>query len=104
LRRPLWTPALVQPLVAGIRGAESVIFDNSAHFAIAEEPDRYREVLDSFRDESKPAPADRANVAALASGNDRLGLALLRGCERVRDRGSRLRTAVNGLGAVKATA
>jgi pimeloyl-ACP methyl ester carboxylesterase len=48
LRRPLWTPALVQPLVAGIRGAESVVFDKSAHFANAEEPDRYREVLDSF--------------------------------------------------------
>lgn len=42
------TPALVQPLVAGIRGAESVVFDKSAHFATAEEPNRYREVLDSF--------------------------------------------------------
>ena len=42
------TPALVQPLVDGIRGAESVVFEQSAHFAMAEEPDRYREVLDSF--------------------------------------------------------
>ncbi len=42
------TPALVQPLVDGIRDAESVVFEKSAHFAMAEEPDRYREVLDSF--------------------------------------------------------
>jgi proline-specific peptidase len=42
------TPALVQPLVDGIAGAESVVFEKSAHFAMAEEPDRYREVLDSF--------------------------------------------------------
>ena len=42
------TPALVKPLVDGIRGAQSVVFEKSAHFAMAEEPDRYREVLDSF--------------------------------------------------------
>jgi proline-specific peptidase len=42
------TPALVQSLVDGIRDAESVVFEQSAHFAMAEEPDRYREVLDSF--------------------------------------------------------
>jgi proline-specific peptidase len=42
------TPALVQPLVDGIRGAEPVVFEESADFAMAEEPDRYREVLDSF--------------------------------------------------------
>jgi proline-specific peptidase len=42
------TPALVEPLVEGIRGAESVVFEESAHMATAEEPDRYRELLESF--------------------------------------------------------
>lgn len=42
------TPALVQPLIEGIRDAEHVAFEQSAHFAMAEEPDRYREVLESF--------------------------------------------------------
>ena len=42
------TAALVQPLVDGIRGAESVVFEGSAHLAMAEEPDSYREALESF--------------------------------------------------------
>lgn len=42
------TPALVRPLVDGIPGAEHVAFEESAHLAMAEEPDRYREVLESF--------------------------------------------------------
>jgi pimeloyl-ACP methyl ester carboxylesterase len=42
------TPVLVQPLVDGNRGAEHVILQQSAHFAMAKEPDRYREVLESF--------------------------------------------------------
>jgi L-proline amide hydrolase len=42
------TPALVQPLVDGIRGAESAVFEESAHIAMAEEPDRYRKVVQSF--------------------------------------------------------
>jgi proline-specific peptidase len=42
------TPAVVQPLVEGIRGAEHVVFEESAHLTIAEEPDRYREVVESF--------------------------------------------------------
>jgi proline-specific peptidase len=42
------TPALVRPLVDGIRGAESVVFEESAHLAMVEEPDRYREVLETF--------------------------------------------------------
>lgn len=42
------TPVLVQPLVVGIRGAESVVFKERAHFAMAEEPERCREVLDAF--------------------------------------------------------
>jgi hypothetical protein len=36
------TPALVRPQVDGIRGAEWVLFEDSAHLAMAEEPDRYR--------------------------------------------------------------
>jgi proline-specific peptidase len=42
------TEALVKPLVDGIRGAEWVVFENSAHLAMVEEPDRYREVLAGF--------------------------------------------------------
>ena len=42
------TPALVQPLVDGIAGAESAVFEEASHIAMAEEPDRYREVLESF--------------------------------------------------------
>ena len=42
------TPALVGPLVDGIRGAEWVLFEDSAHVAMVEEPDRYRQVLQSW--------------------------------------------------------
>jgi pimeloyl-ACP methyl ester carboxylesterase len=42
------TPALVQPLADGIRDAEAVVFDDSAHTATAEGPQRYREVLAAF--------------------------------------------------------
>jgi L-proline amide hydrolase len=42
------TPALVEPLVQGISGAKHVLFENSAHLAMVEEPDRYRGVLESF--------------------------------------------------------
>lgn len=42
------TPALVQPLVDGIRGAEHVRFANSAHLAMAEEPERYARVVEDF--------------------------------------------------------
>ena len=42
------TPALIQPLVEGITGAESVVFEHSAHLAMAEEPERYRRVVESF--------------------------------------------------------
>jgi proline-specific peptidase len=42
------TPALVRPLVNGIRGAEWVVFEESAHMAMVEEPDRYRQVLQSW--------------------------------------------------------
>jgi proline-specific peptidase len=42
------TPALVGPLVDGIRGAEWVVLEHSAHQATVEEPDRYRQVLGSW--------------------------------------------------------
>ena len=42
------TPAVVQPLVDGIRGAEAVVFEHSAHLAMAEEPEHFRDVIESF--------------------------------------------------------
>lgn len=42
------TPALMEPLVSGIEGAEHIVFEESAHFAMVEEPDRYRKILESF--------------------------------------------------------
>lgn len=42
------TQALVRPLAEGIRGAQWVVFQQSAHMAMVEEPERYREVLESF--------------------------------------------------------
>jgi L-proline amide hydrolase len=51
------TETLVKPLVAGIRGAEWVVFDNSAHLAPVEEPDHYRNVLAAFLGRVEAAPA-----------------------------------------------
>ena len=42
------TPVLVEPLVAGVPGAEHLVFGESAHLAMAQEPDRYREIVESF--------------------------------------------------------
>jgi proline-specific peptidase len=42
------TPKVVRPLVEGIRGAESVVFENSAHLAMVEEPERFRDVVETF--------------------------------------------------------
>ncbi|MGH8930553.1 MAG: proline iminopeptidase-family hydrolase [Egibacteraceae bacterium] len=44
------TPSLVQSLVDGIRGAQSAVFQESAHTAMAEEPVAFRAVLGSFLD------------------------------------------------------
>jgi L-proline amide hydrolase len=41
------TPALIKPLMEGIPGAESMVFEDSAHLATAEEPERYRLVVAS---------------------------------------------------------
>ena len=42
------TPDAVRPLADGIRSAEWVIFEESAHLPMAEEPQRYREVVSRF--------------------------------------------------------
>jgi proline-specific peptidase len=42
------TPTLIRPLVEGIRGAKSVVFENSAHLAMVEEPERFRDVIETF--------------------------------------------------------
>ena len=42
------TPVLAETMQRGIPGAESVIFEQSAHFAFAEEPERFRQVVNQF--------------------------------------------------------
>ena len=39
------TETLVKPMVEGIRGADWVIFDDSAHLAMVEEPDRFLSLI-----------------------------------------------------------
>jgi proline-specific peptidase len=51
------TSALVQPLVERIRGAEYVLFEKSAHLAMAEEPERYLRVVESFLDRVEASQA-----------------------------------------------
>ncbi|MFF8378130.1 proline iminopeptidase-family hydrolase [Streptomyces sp. NPDC015661] len=60
-RHDVATPALVRPLVDGIRGAEWVVFEWSAHLPTVEEPERYRAVLAEFL-----AAAERPAVAHAA--------------------------------------
>ena len=47
-RHDLTTPAVVRPIADGIRGAEWVVFEHSAHMPSIEEPERFRQVLESF--------------------------------------------------------
>ena len=42
------TPTLVEPLHRGIAGSKWVLFDNSAHMAYLEEPERYVAVVGGF--------------------------------------------------------
>jgi proline-specific peptidase len=42
------TPAIAKTLLEGIPGSEWVVFEQSAHLAHAEEPDRYIKVVDEF--------------------------------------------------------
>ena len=47
-RHDVMTSTLVKPLLARIRGAEHALFEESAHLAMAEEPERYLRVVESF--------------------------------------------------------
>ncbi|WP_410363490.1 proline iminopeptidase-family hydrolase [Streptomyces sp. 5K101] len=47
-RHDITTPTTVRPIADGIQGAEWVVFEQSAHLASAEEPEHYRQVLESF--------------------------------------------------------
>ena len=42
------TPALVEPLHRGIAGSEWVLFEESSHTSLLEEPERYLEVIGEF--------------------------------------------------------
>ena len=44
------TSEVVQPLVAGISGAQWIVFEHSAHTAPAEEPEHYRHAVATFLD------------------------------------------------------
>ncbi len=44
------TPTLVEPLHAGVAGSEWVLFEDSAHMAYLEEPERYLQVIRAFLD------------------------------------------------------
>ena len=59
------TPALVEPLVKGIGGAEHVVFEESSHVAMVEEPDRYRELVESFCHRVDRGPSRSAPQASL---------------------------------------
>lgn len=60
------TPAMAEAIQRAVPGAESVIFDESAHFAHAEEPERYASTIAAFlerversRSESRTSSATR---------------------------------------------
>jgi proline-specific peptidase len=52
------TFALVEPLHRGIAGSEWVVFEESSHTSLLEEPERYLDVIGSFLEgvEARPAP------------------------------------------------
>jgi proline-specific peptidase len=52
------TPALVEPLHRGIAGSEWVVFEESSHTSLLEEPERYLDVIGGFLEgvEARPAP------------------------------------------------
>ena len=51
------TPEMSAAIAGAIPGAELVIFEESAHFAQAEEPERYRQVVARFLDRVESTPA-----------------------------------------------
>ena len=65
------TPALVAPMVEGIPGADWVMFEHSAHVAMAEEPERYRQVAGDFI--RRTTAAARGATAGAAPGPGRPG-------------------------------
>jgi proline-specific peptidase len=60
------TPALVRPLVEGIPGARWATFDDSAHLAMVEEPERYREVVETFLSQVEAAHSHEVPTATPA--------------------------------------
>lgn len=50
-RYDLTTETVVRPLAEGVRGAEWVLFEKSAHIPSAEEPEHYRQVVEGFLSE-----------------------------------------------------
>ncbi len=48
------TPAIAETVRNGISGSEWVVFENSAHMAHAEEPERYMQVLGDFISRHEP--------------------------------------------------
>ena len=72
------TPAIAATLSHGLPHAELVIFEQSAHMAHAEEPERYRQVLDDFltrietrsggASEPNEQPSAATEVSRLAAG------------------------------------
>ena len=51
------TPALVEPLNRGIAGSEWVVFEESSHTSLLEEPKRYLEVIGAFLERVELADA-----------------------------------------------
>jgi proline-specific peptidase len=51
------TPAQMQVIADGIAGSRWVVFEDSAHLALIEEPDRYLAVLQEFIDAAEATPA-----------------------------------------------
>ena len=57
------TPALVEPLAAGISGAEWVLFEESSHMPYLEEPERYLEVVGGFLEQVEGPVSDTGTKA-----------------------------------------
>jgi pimeloyl-ACP methyl ester carboxylesterase len=58
------TPRQMAVLAEGIRDASWVVFEDSAHGAVMEEPQRYREVLEAFLDRVETAASGSTRAAA----------------------------------------
>lgn len=58
-RHDATTPATVRPIADGIPGAEWVVFEQSAHLPSAEEPEHYRQTLETFLSRVEAADSER---------------------------------------------